>query len=70
MNVPQRKTFIYEHFGMMDNPQYAQKAIEKITMYSENGYWYGDTFLFSLETTETPLNTKNIEEILHKFIIS
>lgn len=55
---------------MMDNPQYAQKAIEKITMYSENGYWYGDTFLFSLETTETPLNTKNIEEILHKFIIS
>ena len=70
LNVPQRKTFVYEHFGMMDNPQYAQKAIEKITMYSENGYWYGDTFLFSLETTETPLNTKNIEELLHKFIIS
>ena len=70
LDMRQRKTVIYEHFGMMDNPQYAQKAIEKLALYLENDYWYGDTLFFTFETTETPLNTKITEGLISNFSIS
>ncbi len=68
LNVKQRKTYIYEHFGMMDYPEYAKNVFEKLTLYSEHGYWYGDTLLFSFETSNKPLNTKNVEKMLYHFM--
>lgn len=69
LNVRTRKAYVYEHFGMMDSPEYSQKASEKINYYMENGYHYGDRFLFSMETSKTPLNTKTVEKIIVKFLI-
>ena len=69
LNVRTRKAYVYEHFGMMDSPEYSQKASEKINYYMENGYHYGDRFLFSMETIKTPLNTKTVEKIIVKFLI-
>ncbi|MGN0400983.1 MAG: hypothetical protein ACI4HQ_01825 [Acetatifactor sp.] len=66
--VKQRKTYIYEHFGMMDHPEYVKNTLEKLSLYSENGYWYGDKLLFSFETSTNPLNTKNVEKMLCHFI--
>ena len=68
LHVKQRKTYIYEHFGMMDYPEYAKNAFEKFNLYSENGYWYGDTLLFSFETSTNPLNTKYVEKMLCHFL--
>lgn len=67
LNVQRRKTCVYEHFGMTDNPEYAQNMNEKLALYMENGYWYGDTLLFSMETGAAPLNTKHIEKMLCRF---
>ena len=68
LHVKQRKTYIYEHFGMMDHPEYIKNTLEKLSLYSENGYWYGDKLLFSFETSINPLNTKNVEKMLNRFI--
>ena len=68
LNVKQRKTYIYEHFGLMDHPEYAKNAFEKLNLYSEHGYWYGDTLLFSFETSINPLNTKYVEKMLCHFM--
>ena len=38
LNVKERKEVIIEHFGMMDNPEYAAGAVQKIDMYIKNGY--------------------------------
>ena len=53
---------------MMDHPEYIKNTLEKLSLYSENGYWYGDKLLFSFETSINPLNTKNVEKMLNRFI--
>lgn len=68
LNLQQRKTYVYEHFGMMDNPEYAKNMCEKIDLYSENGYWYGNNLLFSMETGANPLNTRSIEKMLCHYL--
>ena len=68
LDVVRRRTYIYEHFGMMDNPDYVRSALEKLSLYSENGYWVGDTLLCSYETSTSPLHTKSVESMLCHFI--
>lgn len=68
LNIERRKTYVYEHFGMMDNPEYAKNAVEKLSLYSGNGYWYGDTLLFSVETSISPLDTRNVEKMICYFL--
>lgn len=67
LNMKQRKTCVYEHFGMMDNSEYAKNMSEKIEMYLENGYWYGENLLFSMETSTNLLNTRTVEKMLCHF---
>lgn len=62
-----RKTIYFEHFGMMDYPEYSAKAIKKITKYEENGYWFGDNFLCTFETSENPLDMRIVEKMLKHY---
>lgn len=63
-----RKTIYFEHFGIMDYPEYSTKAIKKITKYEENGFWFGDNFLCTFETSENPLDMRIVEKmLLHYF---
>ena len=62
-----RKTIYFEHFGMMDYPEYSAKAIKKIAKYEENGYWFGDNFLCTFETREEPLNMRIVEKMLKHY---
>lgn len=69
LNVRLRKTFFFEHFGLMSNPDYAAKSIRKINAYSENGLWFGDGLLFTFESEQCPLNTVFLERIIHRFLL-
>lgn len=62
-----RKTIYFEHFGMMDYPEYSVKAIKKIAKYQENGYWFGDNFLCTFETREEPLDMRNVDKMLKQY---
>lgn len=62
-----RKTIYFEHFGMMDYPEYSAKAIKKIAKYEENGYWFGDNFLYTFETSENPLDMRIVEKMLKHY---
>ncbi len=62
-----RKTIYFEHFGLMDYPEYSAKAIKKITKYEENGYWLGDNFLCTFETSENPLDMRMVEKMLKHY---
>ena len=44
LNVRKRREIVYEHFGMMDDPEYANNAVKKIEEYQRNGYWLGKNF--------------------------
>ncbi len=62
-----RKTIYFEHFGMMDYPEYSAKAIKKIAKYEESGYWFGDNFLCTFETSENPLDMRIVEKMLKQY---
>lgn len=69
LNIVQRKTYIYEHFGMMDNPEYAALCVNKIAVYDKNGFVYGNNLLYSFETQNDGLDIKMIERMLKRFLI-
>ena len=68
LNVKLRKEFYWEHFGMMDDPYYAEKAIQKIRTYEQNGYFAGRNLLLTFETRKSPINQKQIKSMIQYYL--
>lgn len=66
LNVRTRKEFYWEHFGMMDNPVYAENAIQKIGGYEENGIEVGEKLIVTYETKSVPMNQKQLKRIVNQ----
>lgn len=62
LNVRERKTIYWEHFGIVSDSDYAQKTLYKLHMYEKSGLIIGDDLLFSMESQSIPLDVKLIEE--------
>lgn len=69
LNLRTRKEFVWEHFGMMDDVDYAENAIVKINAYLTNGFFPGDNFISTSETLKSPLSSKIIERIVEKYLL-
>lgn len=69
LNVRTRQEFIWEHFGMMDTLEYSVNATEKINLYRKNGWFEGENLIITYETSENPLNTKEIEMLIKKYLL-
>lgn len=69
LNKRTRQEFIWEHFGMMDNPNYARNAIEKQRSYAAAGYIPGINFVATTETTDLPLNIPYIEQMTKSLLM-
>lgn len=63
-----RKEIYWEHFGMMDDPEYAEKAIDKITRYAENGIIQGCNIILTFETKRNPISSKQIKQMIQQFL--
>ena len=68
LNVRTRQEFYWEHFGMMDNPEYAENAIHKLQQYSENNLHPGINLILTMETISNPLNLKYIEQQIKNYL--
>lgn len=69
LNLRTRQEFIWEHFGLLDETDYAENVAHKIEIFHENGYFEGVNLLYTIETENTPLTTKHIEQIVRKFLL-
>lgn len=58
LDVRRRRTVVWEHFGMMDNPDYALRAVHKMKRYREAGF-NGGNFITTFESTGDPLSSKD-----------
>ena len=56
--------YYWEHFGMMDDDDYVQKACVKIKMYAVHGIMPSDKLLMTFEGKNHPLNLELIEDML------
>lgn len=68
LNVRLRRAFIWEHFGMMDDPEYSAKALMKIEGYEKNGYYPGSHLIFTHETSSRPVGTRLIEDLITYYL--
>lgn len=54
----------WEHFGLMDDPRYRKKALEKEELYYSNGLFPGRDLIITYETMNSPLTTIDIEKVI------
>lgn len=69
LNLRTRKEFLWEHFGMMDNEEYAQNAVKKQSLYIKNDYIPGKNLILTMETQDSPINTKILEKIIQEYLM-
>ena len=70
LNPDTREECIWEHFGMMENPEYASKAMNKLNVYARNGYTVGDNLIITMEGQSQPLNTRNLDKVIRKNLMT
>ena len=68
LNIRLRKTYCWEHLGMMDDPEYAADALRKINAYIRNGYLPGENLIITHETGEDPIQTRLIEKYIVHYL--
>lgn len=64
LDIRERKTIIYEHFGMMQDEKYARDALNKIKDYQKAGLRRGENFIFTMESSDCPLDMRLFERML------
>lgn len=69
LNKRTRMQRYHEHFGKMDDPQYARKALEKIRLYENNGIFIGEQLILTFESSEQPLDNREFELLIEKYLI-
>ena len=53
---------------MMDNSAYAEKAVNKIHTYEQNGIFQGENLLITYETSKSPLSQKGIMRMIQRYL--
>ncbi len=69
LNLRKRKEVLWEHHGMMDDPEYVLNSIRKWTAYEANGYFSGKNLIRTFETKDLPLNTAVIQRMIEEYLI-
>ena len=69
LNVRKRKEYLWEHLGMMDDPEYSKSALERIRQYEKQGFYPGDKLIITHETSENPLPTRLIDDIISHYLL-
>lgn len=55
---------IWEHLGMMDNPEYKRKAIRKISAYMANNYLPGKNLILTYESEKHPFDIQEVQQVI------
>ena len=69
LDIKRRRTLYWEHFGMMDRPEYAEAALSKIDIYEKNGCFPGSKLILTHETEKHPLQTRMISAIIQEYLL-
>lgn len=69
LNVRTREEFIWEHFGMMDNPEYVRKFLKKTRIYETNGIYPGHNLLCTFESSAEQLDPVAVDSIIRRFLL-
>lgn len=68
LNVRERKEIYWEHLGIMDDSNYVENALQKITIYTQNGIFPGENLIITYETKKNPINQKVVRLMIQKYL--
>ena len=68
LNVRTRREYYWEHFGKMDDPDYARDSVNKLIDYMNAGYFPGDRLITTFETGSCPLRPECVELIIEHYL--
>lgn len=68
INLRTREQFLWEHFGRMDDPEYAKKTVRKLRTFRRNGFILGKNLLATTECDGLPLDRKDVETLVKNFL--
>ena len=66
LRMPMREEVYLEHFGMMDDLEYVDTALYKLSSYEKNGIYLGVNLFVTHETGKRALNTKGLDGLMRK----
>ena len=69
LNPRLRKEFYWEHFGMMDDADYVERAIRKLAAYMANGIYPGERLILTFESSLVPLNLLQVRELVKHYFL-
>lgn len=69
LNKKNRKEFIWEHFGLIDDPAYASNMALKLEEFQRNGFFPGENLIMTFETSERPLDYETVEMLVRKYLL-
>lgn len=69
LNLLTRQEFLWEHFGMIDNENYANQMTEKMNAYVNAGYFPGENLIYTFETIKNPVSVKTVQEIIKQYLL-
>lgn len=69
LNLRTRQEFLWEHFGMLEDSEYAAKSVKKIHQYQQSGYFPGKNLIISTEIHHLPFSSRQAEEIAREYLL-
>ncbi|MBR5413654.1 MAG: hypothetical protein IK114_11545 [Fibrobacter sp.] len=69
LNKRTREEIIWEHFGLMGDPDYVENAVQKIAHYAANSYVLGKNFIATFENGNTPLSVKQVQAYIKALLM-
>lgn len=69
LNKRTKQTYFWEHFGMMDSPEYSSNVCGKITTYARNDIVLGKNLIISMESQKNPLDIEYIDEMIKQYLL-
>lgn len=61
--------YYWEHFGLMDNPNYSKSACSKLQLYISNGIIPSIHLITTYETKDYPLSAEEVEKIVEHYFL-
>ena len=68
LNTRTRTELYWEHFGLMDDPDYSANAAGKLRLYIENGILPGRNLIITMETKTEPPTAQVLEKLIAEFL--
>lgn len=67
-NTRTGRLYYWEHFGLLDNPEYCKSCQEKLEIYAHYGYFPGENLIITSESSNHGLNMEYVDCLIERYL--